>query len=148
MPTPAFSSFLPGALKVRKVSFGIASDSPDVTVGSTGLTTLFTVPLGTIVTEFYVHVRNIFSGGTATMTFGDPAAVAGYIGTASAIMSDLGLKSSRTLGSTGGAESAYARGRAYVLPADDRKIQVAIAAAAITTGLADAYLVYFSSIEA
>lgn len=149
----------PGTVQIAKVSFGIASDNPDVAFSAIAsdveAKTLFKVPFGTFVTNVIVNVRTAFgSTGSPTWTIGDTDAD-GYLPSSDLIASDAGIKSMLGKdGSTGGAfAAAYHSGRLY--GSDDTydtdnlvAIQATQGTTFINAGLADVYLVFFNVNEA
>lgn len=151
---------VPGGVKVAKVSFGIASDSPDVSVTAVAsdvrAVTVFNVPAGTFVTNLIVNVKTALdSTGAFTMSIGDTDAD-GYIVDTDLLASDAGIKSMLgKAGSTGAAHAeAYLSGRLYGSdfdsgPDSDGHYQIAVTlgTAPINAGLADIYLVYFNANE-
>lgn len=148
------ASLQPMALKVAKVSFGVAAQNPDVAIDvSTGFATaanvLFTLPVGAVVSHMVINKRVAFgSTGAFTMDIGDTD-TDGYFASAGLVASDTGVRSSiMNGGSTGGAHtSAYGTGRVYTSD-DDLNIGVSIGTAKINAGVADAYLFYFIKEEA
>ena len=143
----------PGAMNISKVTFGIASDSPEVSLIASdvgALSTLFTVPVGAFVTNLIVVKRTAFgSTGAMTMNVGDTDDD-GFIESTDLIATDVGVVSMVGMhtGSTGAAVTvAYRSGRLYTSD-DTLNIGVTIGTAAINAGLADAYLVWFDTREA
>lgn len=139
-------SFSPAAQKVRKVTVGIASDSPDISLTSTGAVTLFDVSNGVVVRDIVVYKVNAFnSTGAFTMTIGTDTDADGFLVSTGIVASDAGLK---TVATSAAAATAYHQG--YVFDSDkdtSTHVQVTIGTAKINAGLAEIYLVYFDKKE-
>lgn len=68
----------PAIMKVKRVTFGVSSGSPDVITEATGVFALFTVPEGCMVTDVRGRVLEAFTA-TVNLNVGDSDDTDGYL---------------------------------------------------------------------
>lgn len=140
---PAYGeAFQPYSPRVKKVSFGFATDN-DVVVTSTGDYKLFTPSHGVLVTDMRIKVVTAFN--ISTITIGDTD-VDGYFAGSDVVFTGVTTQAKsmqHTSTAFGVTAPAYRDGRFYSTDAGDTMaINAQVTAAAVTAGKAYAYIFY------
>jgi hypothetical protein len=125
-----FKGYVPAVKKIAHVSFGVASASPDVAVGETGVYTLIDVTVPVVVFGLWTQTEEAFTS-SVTATIGDTGGADRYIADTTANIASTGAV---LIGSTG-----------LTVPYIDPlglDIDVTIGGATVAAGLTHVYVEY------
>jgi len=124
-----FKGYIPGVRKIAHVSFGVASASPDVSVGETGVYELVNVTVPVVVFQTWTQVEEAFTT-SVTATIGDTGSAARY-------GNDTGMNIAAS-----GAIFVIGAMTVPALDATGIPINVTIGGATVAAGLAHVYIEY------